>query len=230
MDRIPKNQATRSPGAAEKVVAELLNRLFSGGLLPGNPLREVALAEEFGVSRNTVRDALQQLIGANLAESHRHKGVAVKAMEPEDIRDIYLVRRTIELRAVEESGSAGQENFEHLRQQLLLANDLPADTEWTELTTAGLRVHQAIVGLLGSPRLDAMFEALIAQIRLAFALIADQAKFQMSYGTRLTEICDLLAAGSRASASAALRAYLDDSEHELIEAIHGWRISTPVQS
>lgn len=229
MDRITKNQATSSPGAAEKVVAELLNRLFSGGLLPGNPLREVALAEEFGVSRNTVREALRRLIAADLAEAHRHKGVAVKAMGPEDIQDIYLVRRTIELRAVEESGSATREKFEYLRHQLVLASQLPADTDGTKLATAGLRVHQAIVGLLGSPRMDAMFEALMAQIRLAFALISDQANFQMSYGTRLTEICDLLAAGSRASASAALRVYLDDSERELLEAIQGSRISNVVQ-
>ncbi|KIQ08011.1 hypothetical protein RU01_21615 [Rhodococcus sp. MEB064] len=229
MEPIPENQAASTTGAAEKVVAELLNRLFSGGLLPGNPLREVALAVEFGVSRNTVRRALQHLIAANLAETHRHKGVAVKAMGTEDIRDIYLVRRTIELRAVEESGFATREALERLRRQLALADELPADHDWTEITTVGLGVHQAIVGLLGSPRLDAVFESLIAQIRLAFALVADQARFQMSYETRLKDICDLIAAGSRASAGAALRSYLDDSERELLDAIHGYR-ATQVQS
>jgi DNA-binding GntR family transcriptional regulator len=229
MDEPVTSRSASSPGAAEKVVAGLLARLFSGDLLPGNPLREVALAEEFGVSRNTVRDALRRLIAANLAEAHRHRGVAVKAMEPEDVRDIFLVRRTIELRAVEESGTATQEACDNLRRQLELANQLDADADWATLTMSGLRVHQAIVSLLGSPRLDDVFEALVAQIRLAFAVISDQANFQTSYGTRLSEICDLLSAGSRASAGALLRAYLDDSERELLEAISVSRSSTPAQ-
>lgn len=211
--------ASRSIGAADKVAAELWTRLFSGEFLPGTPLREVALAEEFGVSRNTLRDALQLLISDDLVEAQRYKGVVVKAMTADDIRDIFLVRRTIELRAVEDSWSAAPSALQLLSQRVADAERIAMDENWDALPTAGLRAHQAIVGLLGSPRFDSMFDTVVAQIRLAFAVIPDQAKFQLSFTARKREVCDLLLAGSRASACAALRSYLDDSERELLDAV-----------
>ena len=50
--------------------------------------------------------------------------------------------------------------------------------------TASLRFHQALVALLGSHRIDAFFRVTIAQLRLAFAVMTDEAEFQAPWVAR----------------------------------------------
>jgi DNA-binding FadR family transcriptional regulator len=60
-----------------------------------------------------------------------------------------------------------------------------------------------------------------AQQRLAFAAVADEAALQEPWTARDREICDLVRAGFRGAAGAALRQYLDDSERLLVQLTRG---------
>ena len=66
--------------------------LSSGKLKPGDWLRQIAIAEELGVSQATARDALDQLVIEGLAERIPRKGVRVPFISPNDLRDIYELR------------------------------------------------------------------------------------------------------------------------------------------
>ena len=46
---------------AQSVYADLRGQILPGALPPDTPLRETALAEQFGVSRTPVREALRRL-------------------------------------------------------------------------------------------------------------------------------------------------------------------------
>ena len=85
--------------------------------------------------------------------------------------------------------------------------------------TASLRFHQALVALLGSARLDDFFRVTIAQLRLAFAVMTDEAEFQAPWVEYDRKICDLIRSGRRQEAKAALRLYLDDSERQVLDAV-----------
>ena len=50
----------------DRVAGALREMIFAGDLSPGGPLREVTLAESFGVARSTVREALQVLTAEKL--------------------------------------------------------------------------------------------------------------------------------------------------------------------
>jgi DNA-binding GntR family transcriptional regulator len=102
-----------------------------------------------------------------------------------------------------------------------------AARDWREVATTGLRFHQALVAMLGSSRLDAMFTSIAAQIRLAFAAVADQAEFQAEFVRRDRDICDMVIAGSRAAAGAALRQYLDDAERVVTDVVRLHLASIP---
>jgi len=56
-----------SPSSAgtqkHRVVDELRERILSGGLEPGDPLRQIPLSEDFGVAHSVIREALQVLEG-----------------------------------------------------------------------------------------------------------------------------------------------------------------------
>ena len=63
--------------AAEQVAAALREAILSGRMLPGTPLREVAIATELGVSRNTVREAARVLGSEGLIRHEMNRGAMV---------------------------------------------------------------------------------------------------------------------------------------------------------
>jgi DNA-binding GntR family transcriptional regulator len=83
------------------VYLTLRARFSDGGLAPGERLTEAALAQELGVSRTPVREALGRLLADGLVVPTA-RGVAVAALGREQIEQIY------ELRAVLEGLAAGQ--------------------------------------------------------------------------------------------------------------------------
>ena len=80
----------------DKLAATLQARMISGELVSGTRLRQEALAEEFGVSRTPVREALRKLQASGLVEVQPHRGALVRAPSAREIRDAYEVRAELE--------------------------------------------------------------------------------------------------------------------------------------
>lgn len=85
----------------EQVVVHLRQRILSGRLPPGTPLREESLAREFGISRGPIRDALLTLTKEGLLTARPNAGVKV-AVEPSEFKRGVIVelRREIETAAL----------------------------------------------------------------------------------------------------------------------------------
>ena len=82
---------------AEDAAYRTLSRaLLSGRLSPGTPLREPALADIFGISRERVRKILQRLGTNRLIELVPNRGAFVATPSLEQARDIYEARRILE--------------------------------------------------------------------------------------------------------------------------------------
>lgn len=81
----------------ENAVYQTLSRaLLAGKLTPGDPLRETALAELFGISRERTRKILQRLGTNRLIEMLPNRGAFVAAPSLEQARAIYDARRILE--------------------------------------------------------------------------------------------------------------------------------------
>lgn len=76
----------------EKVREDILNGKYANG----DKIVEAKLADELGVSRTPVREALKQLELDGLVESLPNRGVVVKGITTQDIDDIYAIRLAIE--------------------------------------------------------------------------------------------------------------------------------------
>jgi DNA-binding GntR family transcriptional regulator len=74
----------------------LSDALLSARIAPGAPLREVALAEVFGVSRERVRKVLQRLGSERLLELIPNRGAFAAAPSLDQAREIYDARRILE--------------------------------------------------------------------------------------------------------------------------------------
>lgn len=76
----------------ERIREDILN----GRYIPGDKLVEIKLADELGVSRTPVREALKQLELDGLVDNIPNRGVVVKGITTEDIDDILMIRLCIE--------------------------------------------------------------------------------------------------------------------------------------
>jgi DNA-binding GntR family transcriptional regulator len=76
---------------AEQAYAALLDAIVGGELPPGERLRDTELAEQLGVSRTPVREALRRLEDEGLVETERHASTRVAPVAPERIADAFPV-------------------------------------------------------------------------------------------------------------------------------------------
>ncbi|NMX38308.1 GntR family transcriptional regulator [Pseudomonas veronii] len=197
---------------ADQIARELRADIIGGRLLPGMALVEVDLVKGYNASRNTIREALHRLGQEGLTRYVRNKGVMVRRVEREEVRDLFVVRRTLELQAIARSSPLTPPQSERM-QSAIEAITLARDREdWRAVATHSLVFHQQIVGLMCSPLFDEFFAQVIAQLRLVFCAAPDEQRFQSPWLERDLEIHTLLANNNKLAAGEAMSLYLDDSE------------------
>lgn len=84
-------QAVPRVSLAEQAYAALLDAIVGGELPPGERLRDTELAEQLGVSRTPVREALRRLEDEGLVETGRHAYTRVAPVVPDRIADAFPV-------------------------------------------------------------------------------------------------------------------------------------------
>ena len=82
--------------ASERIAAELRTRILKGDLLPGERIRQEAIAEEFGVSRLPIREALRILESGGLIRLVASTGAWVASMSPAELEESYRIRERLE--------------------------------------------------------------------------------------------------------------------------------------
>jgi DNA-binding GntR family transcriptional regulator len=80
----------------DKVAGEIRAAILSGHFKPGGRLIEDRLAEEFGVSRNPIREAIRTLASEGLIEVTARRGAVVASLSREEAEELLEVRATLE--------------------------------------------------------------------------------------------------------------------------------------
>ncbi|MEP6492908.1 MAG: GntR family transcriptional regulator [bacterium] len=81
---------------ASMTVEALRERILRGDYPESEPLRQDALADELGVSRIPVREALRQLEAEGLVTFSPHRGAVVSSLSLEEINELFELRADIE--------------------------------------------------------------------------------------------------------------------------------------
>jgi DNA-binding GntR family transcriptional regulator len=94
--------AQTSPSSSRKTTAYrfLHSRIVDGRLAPGEPISEVSLAKEIGISRTPVREAMGQLIAEGLLKQVPGRGAVVVQPTRADLVELYELREALEVYAV----------------------------------------------------------------------------------------------------------------------------------
>lgn len=102
-------------------VLELIRDRIVTGVYPGGQqIRQEAIAEEFGVSRIPIREALVQLEAEGFVQIHTHKGAIVAQLTAEDALDIFEARLVLEPNIIKQAvAKATDEDRERVKNALL---------------------------------------------------------------------------------------------------------------
>ena len=135
--------------------AELLrHRILAGELRAGQPIRQEQIAQELGVSRIPLREALKQLEAEGLVTIAPHKGAVVASLSREEAEELFALRLQLETWLLREAIPRMREaDFAHL-DAIIDESRAPdvADpgklTHWGELNW---RFHEALYRPAGRP-------------------------------------------------------------------------------
>ncbi len=203
----------------DRVADALRAMLFAGELSPGEPLREIGLAEAFQVARSTVREAFQVLAAEGLVTRFPNRGVTVTELTSLDVAEIFEARLVLETAGVR-AGTGGADLTPSLEALERYAR-ASADGDQVQVTHAHLQFHTSLVALLGNARLLASADALTADLRLALATVERQrgnARQQVADHRRLLR---LVKAGDTRRAVAELTRHLHAAQASVAEQMGG---------
>jgi DNA-binding GntR family transcriptional regulator len=157
---------TRRDGPlVDRLASAIHGRILSGTVPIGSRLRQEALADDFGVSRTPVREALRKLQATGVVQLLPNRGAIVRGPSAREIREAYEVRAELEGLAAE---LAAKGINDHELQRLRDAEKLfrravrplaAAAAEWDDESSwvrANDLFHQAILDAAGNERLSAM--------------------------------------------------------------------------
>ncbi|MCH4886914.1 GntR family transcriptional regulator [Acidaminobacter sp. JC074] len=166
----------------EIVFDYLKNAIISGELKPGERLMEIAIAEQLGVSRTPVREAIRKLEKEKFIEMVPRKGAYVSSTSLKDMLDVLEVRKLLE-------------GF---------ATELAAERMTDEALVSLLRTHKAFLKALDDGDTESMvsldneFHDMILQasdnsklIEIATALTEQVQRYRLSYFTEVNNFDEL---------------------------------------
>jgi DNA-binding GntR family transcriptional regulator len=211
----------RRTTTASQVADVLRKRVLRGEIPPGTPLREVALTESLGVSRNTIREGIRVLVSEGLLTHNVHRGVAVTALSADDVRDVYEVRRLIETAAVLHADLRDGSLVEAMERTL---GDLDRAVEANDraaIVDLDLEFHRLGVDAIGSPRLSAFYANTLAELRLALFVLDKMEGEWRDWIVHHAEIVAELRAGRRRACVKLIERHLDEASARLRRVVDG---------
>jgi DNA-binding GntR family transcriptional regulator len=193
----------------------LRSRIAAGELPPGTKLSEQKLSETLGVSRNTLREAFTVLAGESVVRRIPNRGVFVAAPGPDEVREMYRVRRYIEPASVL-WGSVTPDVLGKFDAVIAKAREARALDSVQGMADANQELHKVIVALSGSASLQELMEKVLAEMRLVFHAMATTPDFHSHYVEKNAALVEQIRAGETLAAAESLRSYLDVAEEELL--------------
>lgn len=205
---------------ASAVIERVKDSVLSGAIVPGTQLNEVELANDYGVSRGPVREALQRLVQEGLLVSEPHRGVFVPVLTEADIRDVYVTREALEFAAVRLILNRGLEAEASRELSRHVASMVAAEAsgDWESVGQHDLAFHVALVHLSGSTRLHRMFSTVISETRMCLGVLTE-AKARADLVDEHRHIAELIAAGMRDEALNALSKHFDEAIVTLLDRV-----------
>ena len=154
----------RTVSTVDAVCAALENDIFFS-LAPGEKITEASLNARYGVSRNTLREAIAYLISSGILVKIANRGVFVREITREDVREIFSLRALLEAEAIRRIIENGVPTKELSRKAALLEKTNPRE-DWDGYVSADMDFHSLLVASSQSTRLMRLYDAISSEVML----------------------------------------------------------------
>jgi GntR family transcriptional regulator, rspAB operon transcriptional repressor len=215
--------STPAEGAArrdnvEQVYRRVREAILEGEIGPGAVMSQVALADELGVSRTPLREALRMLQSEGLVDAQANRRVTVKPISATDLEELVVMRVALETEAIRLSVNrlspeaiAALEGRHAEMAHFAAAKDY---VRWTQPHTA---FHRGLTAAAGE-RVNAMLTQLSDHFeRYRRMHIARSPKAWLTAGHR--EILDATKAGDRELSGRLLAEHLSATAFDVMELL-----------
>ena len=208
-----------------EVVCESLREAIRRGILkPGERIMEIQLAEELGVSRTPVREAIRKLELEGYVVMMPRRGTYVANMSIRDINEIFEIRTSLESLS---NGLAAEhitdEELEHLQRLLVIIGGYIQEGNMEKIVETDIEFHDLMYHAARNQRLVGIISNLRDQLTRFRTL-------SMSHPGRLEAtleehkaIVEAIANGDRRSASKAAERHMENSEKTLLQAMEAMK-------
>ncbi len=198
----------------------LMNAIMQGQLSPGERLLEVQLADEMGVSRTPVREAIRRLELEGFVVMVPRKGAYVAGLSIDDVESVYEIRTALETLAVrlaaQRMEAADYEQLDELAgkmQQTWQEGDVD---NWVNLDA---RFHELLYTFSRNERLISMMSNIMEQLsRYRIISLANVEVRQNSLNEHQTLIEALKRRDSDAAADAAAH-HIENTKQSLVNML-----------
>lgn len=130
---------------SEQIFSIVREQIVTGQLPVDQAIRQDALANELGVSKIPLREALARLEQEGLLVSQANRGFFVRPMSAEEAEEIYALRLSIEPAAVAAASLAATEQQQKIASETLAALDQAAAAQLDEVAARNRDFHMALV-------------------------------------------------------------------------------------
>jgi DNA-binding GntR family transcriptional regulator len=192
----------------EVVAEEIRGMILRGELAAGERILEDRLAEQLGVSRNPVREAIRSLEATGLVEVIARRGAYVSKIDADDARKLLEIRGLLEGYAAQTAAERADGALVDLLDRIIAEGNAAAESG-NHVRAAELHrdFHLAIETAVDNPYLTQVTQPLRHRTEMVFSLLAD-ARGQLSWEEH-RHIRDAIAAGDGNAASDAVKHHLD---------------------
>ena len=202
---------------SEQVYHYIKRLILSGEILGGERIPEEKVAQQFGVSRTPIREALSRLEEYGLIQIKPRSHAVVVALEPREAGQLAVIRSQLESLAVSLLTDCGTE--EDFRELELLAQECNAMIAEGDIAAAFEKdslLHLEIARRTGNKHLYEIYEKLDAKIQLLRLVLRLPVEKLIQYIKQHIEIINLMKRRDKESAVALMKHHimnqLDDFE------------------
>ena len=208
---------TPAPVSATDTIVENLTRaIVEHRLLPGTKLAEQKLADHFGVSRTLVRQALFQLAQNRLIRQEPARGAFVATPSVDEARQVFAVRRMLELATVREFiASSTPTRIKLLKKHMDAERKAMLEPDVGRRTELLGDFHVQIASLMGNEVLAQLLGDLISRCALITLMYQTTTAAEHSHDEH-EGIFNAIVAGDETAAVRLMQEHLDNVEDGLM--------------
>ncbi|RAS72785.1 GntR family transcriptional regulator [Priestia endophytica] len=169
-----QSRAIRKKPLGQFIADELRQRIWQGKFQLGEKVSETELSNEMGISRSSLREALQILEHEGLVVNKARKGTFLVEFKKADIQEINELRLHIEVPAIMKTAEIIEDHqINDLEEMIQEMKRCIASEDWFGLFAVDIAFHVFLVQLCGNSRMIRVYSIMQNQIRTVLSQLVN---------------------------------------------------------